>query len=82
MVSTLLKAYQEESGDTHAKPKAIGGGTYAKEANNIVAFGAEFPGWNSYMHSPGEQVKKADLFKSISIYAKAIIDLGKKLDEN
>ena len=82
LVSTLLKAYQEESGDTHAKPKAIGGGTYAKEANNIVAFGAEFPGWNSYMHSPGEQVKKADLFKSISIYAKAIIDLGKKLDEN
>lgn len=82
LVSTLLKAYQEESGDANAKPKAIGGGTYAKEANNIVAFGAEFPGWNSKMHSPGEQVKKADLFKSISIYAKAIVDLGKKLNEN
>ena len=82
LVSTLLKAYQDESGDLTSKPKAIGGGTYAKEADNIIAFGAEFPGWNSYMHSPGEQMKKADLFKSVSIYAKAIVDLGKKLDEN
>ena len=82
LVSTLLKAYQDETGDKTSKPKAIGGGTYAKEASNIVAFGAEFPGWNSHMHSPGEQVKKADLFKSVSIYAKAIVDLGKVIDED
>ena len=81
LVQTLLQAYQKETGDYKSTPKAIGGGTYAKEADNVVAFGAEFPGWNSYMHSPGEQVKKADLFKSISIYAKAIVDLGKKLEE-
>ena len=82
LVSTLLKAYIDETGDTNAQPKAIGGGTYAKEANNIVAFGAEFPGWDSKMHSPGEQMKKADLLKSVCIYARAIVDLGKKLDEN
>ena len=81
LVQTLLEAYQKETGDYKSTPKAIGGGTYAKEADNVIAFGAEFPGWNSYMHSPGEQVKKADLFKSISIYAKAIVDLGKKLEE-
>ena len=81
LVQTLLQAYQKETGDYKSTPKAIGGGTYAKEADNVVAFGAEFPGWNSNMHSPGEQVKKADLFKSISIYAKAIVDLGKKLEE-
>ena len=81
LVQTLLNAYREESGDHKSQPKAIGGGTYAKEANNVVAFGMEFPGWNSYMHSPGEQVRKADLFKSVSIYAKAIVDLGKKLEE-
>ena len=81
LVQTLLQAYQKETGDYKSTPKAIGGGTYAKEADNVIAFGAEFPGWNSYMHSPGEQVKKADLFKSISIYAKAIVDLGKKLEE-
>ncbi len=81
LVQTLLKAYQDETGDLKSEPKAIGGGTYAKEANNIVAFGMEFPGWNSNMHSPGEQVRKADLFKSLSIYAKAIVDLGKELEK-
>ncbi len=80
LVTTLLSAYREESGDTKSMPKAIGGGTYAKEANNVVAFGMEFPGWDSHMHSTGEQVRKADLFKSVSIYARAIVELGKKLD--
>ena len=81
LIQTLLKAYQDETGDLKSQPKAIGGGTYAKEASNVVAFGAEFPGWNSKMHSVGEQVKKADLYKSISIYANAIVALGKKLEE-
>lgn len=81
LIQTLMRAYQEESGDTKSQPKAIGGGTYAKEADNIVAFGMEFPGWDSHMHSPGEQVRKADLFKSVSIYAKAIVDLGKELEK-
>ena len=82
LVTTLMEAYREETGDLKSEPKAIGGGTYAKEANNIVAFGMEMPGWDSHMHSPGEQVRKADLFKSISIYARAIIKLGKKLEKH
>ena len=82
LITTLLKAYRDESGDYKSQPKAIGGGTYAKEADNIVAFGMEFPGWDSHMHSPGEQVRKADLFKSVSIYARAIVELGKKLEGN
>lgn len=81
LIQTLMKSYQDETGDKKSTPKAIGGGTYAKEADNVVAFGAEFPGWNSKMHSAGEQVKKADLFKSVSIYANAIAALGKKLEE-
>ena len=79
LVATLLTVYQEETGDYKTMPKAIGGGTYAKEADNVVAFGMEFPGWNSMMHSPGESTKKEDLFKSIAIYARAIYELGKKL---
>ena len=82
LVTTLLDAYREETGDLKSEPKAIGGGTYAKEASNIVAFGMEMPGWESHMHSPGEQVRKADLFKSISIYARAIVELGKKLEKH
>ena len=82
LVKTLLKSYQEETGDYEHKPMAIGGGTYAKEADNILAFGAEFPGWNSKMHSIGECVKKEDLFKSMSVYLRAIIELGRLIDEN
>ena len=80
LVETLMHAYQEETHDYTSKPKAIGGGTYAKEADNIVAFGMEMPGWDSKMHSPGEQVRKADLFLSMGIYARAIVELGKKLE--
>lgn len=81
LVSTLLRVYREETGDLDSEPLAIGGGTYAKEANNIVAFGMQFPGWDSKMHGPGEKTKKADLVKSMSIYAHAIIELGKELEK-
>lgn len=76
LIRTLLNSYREETGDTETKPLAIGGGTYAKEADNVVAFGMQFPGWESNMHSPGEAVKKDDLFKGMSVYARAIVDLG------
>ena len=81
LIQTLMNAYQQETGDMTTKMKAIGGGTYAKEANNIVAFGMEMPDWDSKMHSPGEQVRKADLIKSLSIYARAIHELGNILDK-
>ena len=79
LVQTLLKVYQEETGDLESKPLAIGGGTYAKCADNVVAFGMQFPGFDSLMHSPGEMTKKEDLFKAMSIYAKAIYELGEVL---
>ena len=81
LVQTLLKAYQDETGDIKSEPLAIGGGTYAKTANNVVAFGMQFPGWDSLMHSPGEKTKKEDLFKSMSIYARAIVELGEVLKQ-
>lgn len=79
LIATLLKSYQDETGDLTSKPLAIGGGTYAKEAENTVAFGMQFPGWESHMHSPGESVRKEDLFKGMAIYARAIHDLGEKI---
>lgn len=81
LVQILLKTYQEETGDYESKPKAIGGGTYAKEAQNVVAFGAEFPGWDSKMHGVLEGSKKEDIIKSMAIYAHAIYELGKKIEE-
>ena len=81
LIQTLMNAYQQETQDFTTKMKAIGGGTYAKEANNIIAFGMEMPDWDSKMHSPGEQVRKTDLIRSLSIYARAIHELGNVLDK-
>ena len=79
LVSTLLRVYQEEYHDYETKPLAIGGGTYAKEADNVVAFGMQLPDWDAKMHSPGEQLRKVDLLKGMEVYAHAIIELGKNL---
>ena len=79
LVSTLLRVYQEEYNDYETKPLAIGGGTYAKEADNTVAFGMQLPDWDAKMHSNEEQLRKVDLFKGMAVYAHAIIELGKKL---
>lgn len=81
LVSTLLKVYQEETGDYESKPLAIGGGTYAKDADNVVAFGLTFPGYEPHMHDPLENMKKEHLFKGIAIYAHAIVALGQKIEE-
>lgn len=77
LVSTLMKAYKRETMKIFAKPLAIGGGTYAKEAPNTVAFGAEWPGHEGNMHSPNEYIYVEDFMKDIAIYARAILMLGK-----
>ena len=79
LISTLMHAYQEESGDYETQPMTSGGGTYAKEADNVVAFGMQLPGWDSKMHAPGECVERSNLVKSMAIYARAIEELGEKL---
>lgn len=82
LISSLMHSYQEETGDYESKPLSTGGGTYAKEASNVVAFGMQFPGFESYMHSCKEQARISDLVKSMAIYARAIYELGRKLNEN
>ena len=77
MIMSLLECYQEETGDYVSKPMAIGGGTYAKESRNTVAFGSHFPGREDHIHEANEKIHLEDLTKSISIYANAIYKLGK-----
>lgn len=77
MVKTLLDVYQKETGDYKSKPMTIGGGTYAKEAKNTIAFGSHFPGREDNIHSPNEKIDLDDFYNSISIYAHAIYKLGK-----
>ena len=77
LIKTLLRVYQEETGDYQTPIIASGGGTYAKEADNIVAFGMEYPGHDPKMHGVNENTKKSYLFESMGIFAHAIIELGK-----
>ena len=77
LITTLLKVYQDETGDTKTPIIASGGGTYAKEADNVVAFGMEYPGYDCIMHGVNENTKREYLVESMGIYAHAIVDLGK-----
>lgn len=75
MVVKLMEAYREETGDSEAKPIVIGGGTYAKMFDNILAFGAEFPGEEATMHQANEKLSIESFMKMARIYARAIHSL-------
>lgn len=77
MIKTLMNCYQEYTHDYKSQPMAIGGGTYAKESKNTIAFGSHFPGREDHIHEANEKIHLEDLRKSISIYASAIDELGK-----
>ena len=79
LITTLLRVYQEETGDYETPIIASGGGTYAKEADNVVAFGMDYPGYDCKMHGVNECTEKRFLFESMGIYAHAIVELGKKI---
>lgn len=82
LVRILLKSYQDQSGDLVSKPLAIGGGTYARDSKNSVAFGMQFPNVDSKMHEDGEFMRIDDFNRSIAIYADAIWHLGSALNGN
>ena len=76
LVSTLMKSYRHMTHRFFDKPMAIGGGTYAKEAKNCVAYGSAFPGHDGSIHSPNEYIYLSDFYAQIAIYADAIHALG------
>lgn len=77
LVQSLLKAYRGATGDMSA-PKAIGGGTYAKEIPNILAFGPMFPGDEMTEHKPNEYITVGRLMENAKIIAGAMIELAQK----
>ena len=76
-IQTLYKVYVDETNDLENKPMTIGGGTYAKEAKNTVAFGSHFPGKEDHIHEENEKIDLEDFYTSMSLYAHAIDALGK-----
>ncbi|MCQ2554523.1 MAG: dipeptidase PepV [Clostridia bacterium] len=76
MVKTLLAAYQKQSGDYESKPLVIGGGTYAKACENVVAYGALFPGDPDLMHQKNECLSVERFLQFTEIYKEAIYKLA------
>lgn len=72
LVSLLMDAYRKETGNLKSEPCYSGGGTYAKEIGNTVAFGPEHHGVDYHMHEDGEFVYIKDLYLLLQIYAHAI----------
>lgn len=76
LIKTLQKVYKEQTGN-EPELLAIGGGTYAKEMPNIVAFGPIFPGKPDLDHQVNEYIEVEDLMMNAKIYAHAIYELAK-----
>ena len=77
LVKTLHQAYIKYTNDESTPLQTIGGGTYARELSNAVAFGMLMPGREDVVHRVDEYVHISDLLTSTAIYAEAIYQLGK-----
>lgn len=75
-IKKLAEVYVLETNDVTNKPMTIGGGTYAKEVKNTVAFGSHFPGKEDHIHEANEKIDLEDFYNSMSLYAHAIYALG------
>jgi len=75
LVTALMSAYADVTGDTQSQPMAIGGGTYAKVLEEGVAFGSLFPDEEELAHQAGEYIDLDSLEKNLYIFIKAIENL-------
>ena len=77
LITTLMSAYQEVTGDMESQPVASGGATYARAMNNCVAFGCVLPGSPKTEHQPNEYIILDDIKKAMKIYMKAFEKFNK-----
>ncbi|MDO4378726.1 MAG: Sapep family Mn(2+)-dependent dipeptidase [Erysipelotrichia bacterium] len=75
MIKSLYKAYVDVTGDKESKPLSIGGGTYAKDMHNIVAFGCDDGKYNYHIHDDNEFVTAESLMTQTACYYQAILNL-------
>jgi len=76
LVTTLYQSYVDITNDTKTKPVAIGGGTFARAADNIVCFGMSFPYSKVLYHQKDEAVSIDELVMATAIYAQALYNLA------
>ena len=76
MITALLESYKEFTGDTAAKPIAIGGATYARAVPNTVGFGPIMPDEPDMCHQANEFFSLDGYYTSAKIYAAAVKKLA------
>ncbi|MDF2613924.1 MAG: dipeptidase [Clostridia bacterium] len=73
LVTQLLNAYREITGDIISQPYISAGATYARAFDNCVAFGANLPASPTSEHQPNERVAIDDMMKAAEVYRAAFI---------
>jgi len=76
MIKLMMETYQKYSGDMETPAQFIGGGTYARCTDNIIAYGALFPGDPDLMHQKNECITIDRLMLMTKIYAEVIYKLS------
>lgn len=76
LVTKLLKSYREVTNDM-SEPITIGGGTYAREMKNAVAFGPCMPYDEDVCHISNEYMTIESFKNAIKVYYLAIKELTK-----
>ena len=79
VISALVEVYRQATGDTQHQPAVIGGGTYARAMDNIVAFGPMLPGRERTEHMENEYALVEDLMLCRTIYKNALEKLAEEL---
>ncbi len=74
LIINLMNVYKKYTGDLDSKPVVSAGGTYARAASNIVAFGPAFPGDEDVVHQKNEYIEIEKLMLCTKIYAEAIVN--------
>jgi len=76
-VQLLTSTYNEVAGRDE-KPLSMGGGTYAREINNTLAFGPnDDKGEDTHIHDANEFIKEETLLNSCEIYIKTLLKILK-----
>ncbi len=81
LITTLMDVYRKHTGDTVHEAEVIGGGTYARAMDDIVAFGARFPEDPELEHQRNECISADNMVKLAKIYAEAVVRLSELQDE-
>lgn len=77
LVKTLMDVYKNVTGDFENEPITIGGGTYAREIGQAVAFGPLRVGREDVCHIANEYLYESDFDMAVEVYYNAMLELTK-----